>query len=115
MDRKDCIFCRIADRDIPSPLLYDDEYVCAFRDLNPKAPTHILIIPKKHVASLAELEEADFELVARIAKVAKKLAEEEGIAEKGYRLLSNCRADAGQEVPHLHFHLLGGRRLSDIC
>ena len=115
MDRKDCIFCRIADRDIPSPLLYDDEYVCAFRDLNPKAPTHILIIPQKHVASLAELEEEDFELVARIAKVAKQLAEEEGISEKGYRLLSNCRADAGQEVPHLHFHLLGGRRLSDIC
>ena len=115
MDRKDCIFCRIADRDIPSPLLYDDEYLCAFRDLNPKAPTHILIIPKKHVASLAELEEEDFELVARIAKAAKQLAEEEGIAEGGYRLVSNCRADAGQEVPHLHFHLLGGRRLSDIC
>ncbi|MBR2783751.1 MAG: histidine triad nucleotide-binding protein [Firmicutes bacterium] len=116
MDRKDCIFCRIADRDVPSPLLYEDEYVCAFRDLHPKAPTHILIVPKKHVASLAELAgEEDFALVARIARVAQKLAEEEGIADSGYRLLTNCRADAGQEVPHLHFHLLGGRRLSDIC
>ena len=71
--------------------------------------------PNRAHTRLAELEEEDFELVARIAKVAKKLAEEEGIAEGGYRLVSNCRADAGQEVPHLHFHLLGGRRLSDIC
>ena len=115
MDRKDCIFCRIADRDVPSPLLYDDEYVCAFRDLNPKAPVHILIIPKKHVPSLAELEEEDLHLVARIARVAQKLAEEEGVSESGYRLLTNCRADSGQEVPHLHFHLLGGRRLGQEC
>ena len=115
MDRKDCIFCRIADRDVPSPLLYDDEYVCAFRDLNPKAPVHILIIPKKHVPSLAELEEEDLHLVSRIARVAQKLAEEEGISDSGYRLLTNCRADSGQEVPHLHFHLLGGRRLGQEC
>ncbi|MBR5429852.1 MAG: histidine triad nucleotide-binding protein [Firmicutes bacterium] len=115
MERKDCIFCRIADQDIPSPLLYEDEYVCAFRDLHPKAPTHILIIPKKHVASLAELTEEDLPLVTHIVRAAQKLAEQEGIADSGYRLLSNCRADAGQEVPHLHFHLLGGRRLSDIC
>lgn len=115
MDRKDCIFCRIADGDVPTPLLYDDEYVCAFRDLNPKAPVHVLIIPKKHIPSLAEIEDGDLELMGRVVKVARDLAKELGVAESGYRLLSNCRADAGQEVPHLHFHLLAGRRLSDIC
>ena len=115
MDRKDCIFCRIADQDVPTPLLYEDDQVCAFRDLNPKAPVHILIIPKKHIASLAELEDEDLELMGRIAKVARDLAEQEGIAERGYRLLTNCRAEGGQEVPHLHFHLLGGRQLSNGC
>lgn len=115
MNRQDCIFCRIADRDIPSPLLYEDDQVCAFRDLHPKAPCHILIIPKKHIPSLAELEPQDLPLIARIAQVAQTLARQEGVVESGYRLLTNCRADSGQEVAHLHFHLVGGRRLADIC
>ena len=115
MERQDCIFCRIADRDIPSPLLYEDEEVCAFADLHPKAPLHVLIIPKKHIPSLAELEAADLPLMGKVVAVAQQIAAEQGYAESGYRLLSNCRADAGQEVPHLHFHLVGGRKLGDIC
>jgi len=109
--RSNCIFCRIADRDIPSPLLYEDEDVVAFADLNPRAPVHILIIPRKHIASLAEVGAEDAALLGKIALVAKQLAEEHGIAESGYRLLTNCRADSGQEVPHLHYHLVGGRPL----
>ena len=111
MDRKDCIFCRIADGDIPSALLYEDEDVAAFRDLNPQAPVHILIIPKKHIASVAELSAEDAPLMGKLCLVAKTLAEKEGIAESGYRLIANSRGDSGQEVPHLHFHLIGGRFL----
>jgi len=114
MDRKDCVFCRIADRDIPSPLLYEDEEIVAFNDLHPQAPVHILIIPRKHLPSLAEMEEADAALLGKMAFVAKQLAEEKGISESGYRLICNCRADAGQEVPHIHFHLLGGENLGPL-
>jgi len=111
MDRKDCIFCRIADRDIPSPLLYEDEDIVAFNDLNPQAPVHILIIPRKHVASIAEITAEDAPVLGKIALVAKELAEKNNIAESGYRLIANTRKDAGQEVPHLHFHLIGGAPL----
>lgn len=114
MDRKDCVFCRIADRDIPSPLLYEDEDIVAFKDLNPQAPVHILIIPRKHLPSLAEMEPGDQALLGKMALVAKKLAEENGISENGYRLICNCRADSGQEVPHIHFHLLGGENLGPL-
>lgn len=106
--RSECLFCRIADQDIKSPLLYEDEDVVAFRDINPRAPLHILIIPRKHIPSLAELTPEDGFLVGKIALAAAQLAREEGVAEGGYRLVSNCRADGGQEVPHLHFHLLAG-------
>ena len=114
MDRKECIFCRIADRDVPSPLLYEDEEIVAFNDLHPQAPVHILIIPRKHLASLAEMEERDQALLGKMAAVAKLLAEQQHISESGYRLICNCRADSGQEVPHLHFHLLGGENLGPL-
>jgi len=108
----DCIFCQIADGKIPSEILYQDEEVIAFRDINPTAPTHLLIIPKKHIPSLAHLSQADLPLIGHMVNVANQLAKEEGVSENGYRLVINCGKDAGQEVPHLHLHLLGGRKLS---
>jgi histidine triad (HIT) family protein len=106
-----CIFCRIAAGQIPTNFLYEDEEIAAFRDINPRAPVHILIIPKKHLASLAQVEEEDTALLGRICLTARRLAESEGIADTGYRLISNCGKDSGQEVAHLHFHLLGGHYL----
>ena len=108
MNYQDCVFCKIAAGDIPSTRLYQDEDVVAFRDLHPQAPVHILIIPRKHIASVAEMNEEDVPLLGKICLVAKALAEQEGIAESGYRLIANTRKDSGQEVPHLHFHLIGG-------
>jgi len=108
----DCIFCQIADGKIPSEILYQDEEVIAFRDINPVAPIHILIIPKKHIPSVADLSQADLPLLGHMVNVANQLAKEEGISENGYRLVINCGKGAGQEVPHLHLHLLGGRKLS---
>ena len=108
-----CIFCQIASGKIPGDILYQDEKVVAFRDINPQSPTHLIIIPKKHIPSLAHLSEADSPLIGHMVKVANQLAKKEGIAEKGYRLSINCGEEGGQLVPHLHMHLLGGRKLSD--
>ncbi|MCL1905635.1 MAG: histidine triad nucleotide-binding protein [Clostridiales bacterium] len=107
----DCIFCRIAAGQIPSEFLYEDDEIAAFKDISPRAPVHILIIPKKHISSLAEAKKEDEALLGRICLVASRLAESEGIAKSGYRIISNSGADSGQEVAHLHFHLLGGRFL----
>ncbi len=107
----DCIFCQIVAGKIPSEILYRDEEVIAFRDINPVAPTHLLIIPKKHIPSVTHLSQADLPLVGHMVDVANQLAKGEGIAEDGYRLVINCGKDSGQEVPHLHLHLLGGQRL----
>ena len=108
---EDCIFCRIASGQITNTFLHEDCEIVAFRDINPRAPVHILIIPKKHITSLAQVEEEDVVLLGRICLIARRLAESEGIAQTGYRLISNCGKDSGQEVAHLHFHLLGGRLL----
>jgi len=108
----DCIFCQIIAGKIPSEILYRDEEVIAFRDINPAAPIHLLIVPKKHIPSLAHLSQTDLPLVGHMINVANHLAREEGVSENGYRLVINCGGEAGQEVPHLHLHLLGGRRLS---
>jgi histidine triad (HIT) family protein len=105
-----CIFCQIVSGEVASEIMYRDEEVVAFRDIEPRAPTHIIIMPKKHVSSLAEVE--DEALIGRMVKVAKELAEQEGISAKGYRLVVNCGRDGGQVIPHLHMHLLGGRHLS---
>ena len=108
----DCIFCQIVDGKIPGEIMYQDEEVIAFRDINPQAPTHLLIIPKRHILSLAHLSDADTPLIGHMTKVANQLAKEEGIFESGYRLVINCGEQGGQLVPHLHMHLLGGRSLS---
>lgn len=107
----DCIFCKIVDHEIPAAVVYEDDDVIAFDDLHPLAKVHILLIPKKHIASAAELTEEDAAVVGKIYLIAKKIAEEKGLAESGYRIVNNCKSDGGQEVFHIHFHLLGGEKL----
>ena len=108
----DCLFCKIIAGEIPSAKVYEDDKVLAFRDIEPQAPVHILIIPKEHIASANELNEENASVVGHIYAVAAKIAKEEGIAEGGYRIVNNCGVDGGQTVGHLHFHMLGGRSLA---
>ncbi|HAV42905.1 TPA: histidine triad nucleotide-binding protein [bacterium] len=108
----DCLFCKIVEKEIPAKIVYEDERVVAFRDINPQAPTHILIIPRKHIPTTMDIGEVDKELVGQMHLIAAGLAREEGLEDRGFRLVLNCNKDAGQEVFHLHLHLLGGRRFS---
>ena len=105
------IFSRIIDGEIPGTFVYQDEHCVAIRDINPAAPVHVLVIPRKPIPSLAELEEGDVELAGRILLAVRKIAEQEGL-ERGYRVVVNTGEEGGQTVPHLHFHILGGRQLS---
>ncbi len=107
----DCIFCKIAHKEIPTELLYEDEDVIAFNDIAPKSPVHILIVPKKHIDSVNNLEEENKELLGKLVLVAKDIAKEKGISETGYRLIFNTGRDAGQTVDHIHLHLMGGEKL----
>jgi histidine triad (HIT) family protein len=107
----DCIFCKIIAGEIPSNIIYKDKDVIVFPDINPAAPVHLLVIPVKHMASLAVMTEGDASLVGKMVTAANKVAREQGLSKKGYRLTINCGADAGQVVQHLHMHLLGGRPL----
>src|SRR5262245_1418235 len=107
---ENCLFCKIAAGDIPSSIIYQDEHVVAFQDINPVAPQHILIIPRRHLSSMDELTSEDAQLLTLIVTTAKHIAHESGL-EQGYRFLTNVGSDAGQSVQHLHFHLLGGRKL----
>lgn len=109
---KDCLFCRIIAGEIPSTKVYEDDKLLAFKDINPQAPVHILIIPKEHYDSAAALDENSAPIVGDIMLLAKKLAKENGL-ESGYRLITNIGEDGGQTVKHLHFHLLGGVKLSE--
>ena len=109
----DCIFCQIVAGKVPSEIIYQDEEVIAFRDIEPMAPTHLIIIPKKHIPSLAHISEAELPLIGHMVNIANQLAKRGGISEDGYRLVMNCGEQGGQLVPHLHMHILGGRRLSD--
>ena len=111
MDSSDCLFCKILGGDIPADIIFESKDVIAFRDLNPQAPTHALIIPRKHVATINDLEEGDEALVGNLFLAAKKIATDEGIADAGYRVAMNCNEAAGQTVFHLHLHLLGGRQM----
>lgn len=108
----DCVFCKIVAGEIPSDILYRDKEVIAFRDINPQAPVHLLIIPRKHIPSLTDLTEAESSLLGRMVNIANRLAVKEGVSASGYRLVINCGEQGGQLVSHLHMHLLGGRQLS---
>ena len=110
----ECIFCQIVEGKVPSETLYQDEEIIAFRDINPQAPTHLIIIPKKHIPTLTDLSPAEASLIGHMINITNQLAKTEGISERGYRLVINCGKDGGQLVPHLHIHLIGGRRLSGI-
>lgn len=110
---EDCIFCKIIKREIPSNIVYEDDEIIAFNDISPAAPIHILVIPKKHIPSLVELEKEDELLIGRIYSVINEIAEKQGVKEKGYRVIVNCGEDGGQEVGHLHFHLLAGTKLGE--
>ncbi len=107
----DCIFCKIAAGEIPAAKLYDDGEVLAFRDINPEAPVHLLVIPRRHIATLNDLTEADAALIGRRYLAAKRVAAESGVADSGYRTVINCNRAAGQIVFHVHLHLLAGREL----
>ena len=109
----DCIFCKIVAGQIPADVVFQDEDFIAFRDINPQAPKHILIVPKAHVTSLAEVSKEQQSSMGRLLLLAKEIAQKENIAANGYRVTINCGPDGGQLVPHLHLHLLGGRRLDD--
>lgn len=108
----ECLFCRIASGEVPSTIVHQDELVVAIRDIAPRAPTHVLLIPRAHIGSAADLTEQDGPMLGRLFEVGAKVAREEGIADHGYRLVSNVGRWAGQTVEHLHVHLLGGRPLS---
>ncbi len=110
--KNDCLFCAIIDGEIPSTKVYEDELCLAFRDINPLAPTHILILPKAHIPSANAVDATNSAVVAHVFELVPRLAAAEGL-DNGYRVITNCGPDAGQTVQHLHFHLLGGRKLAD--
>jgi histidine triad (HIT) family protein len=110
----DCIFCKIAKGEIKSNIVYQDETAVVFPDINPKAPVHLLIIPRKHIDSVADLSEGKEKLMGHLVSVAKVLAQRHGISESGYRLVINCGPHGGQMVAHLHIHLLGGRQMGKL-
>ncbi len=104
-----CLFCKLIKKEIPSKVVYEDEEVFAFEDVNPQAPIHILVIPKKHIPTSLDIKEEDNELIGRMYQTANNIAKDKGISEKGFRLVMNCNEEAGQTVFHIHLHLLGGR------
>ena len=107
----DCIFCKIANKEIAAEIVYEDEKVIAFKDAKPVTPVHILIVPKKHIPSVNRLESKDKELIGKLFLIAQKIAKEQGVAQTGYRLVFNVGKNAGQTINHLHLHLLGGEKL----
>ena len=109
----DCLFCKIASGEIPAKVAFEDDRVMAFEDINPQAPIHLIIIPKKHIPTVLDLVHEDQDLVGYMHTVANRVATEKSLADEGFRLVTNCKKSAGQEVFHLHMHLLGGRKLSD--
>jgi len=108
-----CIFCKIINKEIPTEFLYEDDLVVAFRDIHPLAPVHVLVIPKKHIASITEIGDGDEQLLGRLVLAAKKVAENLHISEKGYKLLIRVGEHGGQEVEHIHLHLIGGAKLRE--
>lgn len=107
----DCIFCKIASKEIPSNIVYEDDRVLAFYDISPASPSHVLIIPKEHIASALDIDSNNSGIISHIFEVAANVAKQLGLADKGFRIVNNCGEDGGQTVGHIHFHLLGGRSL----
>ncbi len=107
----DCLFCKMVKGEIKPDIVYEDEEILAFRDISPQAPVHILVIPKQHIPTLNDLEKDHAELIGKLFLVASKVAEKEGVAQTGYRTIINCNRDAGQEVFHIHLHMIGGRSM----
>lgn len=112
MTSANCLFCKIIAGEIPAGIIYQDEFVVAFKDINPQAPHHLLILPRRHIPTTLDISAMDMELIGHIYRVAGKLATELGFADSGFRIVNNCKDDGGQTVWHLHFHLLGGRKLT---
>ena len=112
MSGQDCLFCRIVDGEIPAEIIHESDSAIAFRDINPQAPTHVLIIPRRHISTINDLSAGDEELVGSLHLAAKEIAQQEGLADDGYRVVMNCGEGAGQSVFHIHLHLLGGRLLN---
>ena len=112
---QDCIFCKIVRKEIPSKVVYEDDRILAFRDINPLAPVHVLIVPKQHMTNILDINEENIDLIGHIHLVANKLAREAGIAEGGFRIVTNCNKDGGQIIFHLHYHLIGGEELRDFA
>lgn len=113
---EDCLFCKIINKEIPSSIVYEDDEILAFKDINPVAPVHILVVTKKHLESVKNMKEEDEILIGRIFTIINKIANEQGIADSGYRVVTNSGKDSGQEVKHLHFHIIGGKELEPkIC
>lgn len=108
----DCVFCKIVAGDLPSKKVYEDDHILAFEDISPAAPTHILVITKKHIPSVMGFTEEELPLVQQIHRVIQQIAREAGLSQKGFRIVNNCGADGGQTVDHIHYHVLGGRQLS---
>lgn len=109
----DCLFCKIVKGELPSTKVYEDDEILAFNDIEPIAPIHILVVPKKHITSLAHMENGDEVIVGKIYKAINKIAEEKGFKQEGYRVIVNCGENGGQEVMHLHFHVLAGKKLGN--
>ena len=110
---ENCLFCKIANKEIPSSVVYEDDKILAFNDINPVAPVHILVIPKKHIAGADAIEAEDAEILGYIWTKSRVIAEKAGVAEKGFRVINNCGEDGGQTVRHLHFHIIGGVKLTE--
>ena len=108
---EECIFCKIIKGEIPSNIVYEDDRVIAFYDVNPAAPIHILVVPKKHIETLLDVSEEDGDLISYIYKIINKIAKDEGFVDDGFRVIANCGEDSGQEVKHIHFHVLAGKKL----
>ncbi len=108
----DCLFCKIAQGEIPATVIFEDKEIMAFRDIRPQAPTHILVIPKRHIATINDTQNSDCSLLGSMILCAKKLAQQEELSEQGYRLVFNVNSGGGQEVYHIHLHLLGGRQMT---
>ena len=106
------IFAKIINKEIPADIVYEDDQILAFRDINPQGPTHVLVIPKEEIATANDITEENEALVGRMIRIATEIAQDEGIADDGYRLVMNCNRDGGQEVYHIHLHLIGGRKMN---